>query len=110
MDAYTAHTIIRDVTFIALAAIAGIGYPMARAYGKRVERTGKATGSLASPEAAEARMERIERAVEAMALEVERMAEGQRFMTKLLGDSSVPRSLGSNSNRRGPGDEGTPRR
>jgi hypothetical protein len=88
MDPYTAHTIIRDATFIALAAIAGIGFPMARAYGRRVER-GHAVGraSLPSREAnAEARLDRIERAVEAMALEVERMAEGQRFMTKLLAE------------------------
>ncbi|HWG33502.1 MAG TPA: hypothetical protein VN650_04990 [Gemmatimonadaceae bacterium] len=87
MDPYTAHTIIRDVTFIAIAAIAGIGYPMARAYGKRVEKgMANLPRSLQSAEAAEARMERIERAVEAMALEVERMAEGQRFMTKLLAE------------------------
>jgi hypothetical protein len=87
MDPYTAHTIIRDATFIAIAAIAGIGYPMARAYGKRMER-GSTAGpkALASSEASDARMERIERAVEAMALEVERMSEGQRFMTKLLGE------------------------
>lgn len=86
MDPYTAHTIIKDVTFIAIAAIAGIGYPMARAYGKRVEKDMTTPRTLPSGEAAEARMERIERAVEAMALEVERMAEGQRFMTKLLAE------------------------
>lgn len=72
---------------VALAAIAFIGYPVARAYGRRVER-GERPGSrpLPSGEMAEARMERIERAVEAMALEVERMSEGQRFMTKLLAE------------------------
>jgi hypothetical protein len=60
---------------------------MARAYGKRVEKgMANLPRSLQSAEAAEARMERIERAVEAMALEVERMAEGQRFMTKLLAE------------------------
>ena len=89
MDPYTAHTIIRDATFIAIAAIAGIGYPMARAYGKRMERGVAGNGKpLPSSEANEARMERIERAVEAMALEVERMSEGQRFMTKLLAEPS----------------------
>jgi hypothetical protein len=32
------------------------------------------------------RLERIERAVEAVAIEVERISEGQRFTTKLLSD------------------------
>jgi hypothetical protein len=86
MDPYTAHAIIRDATVVAVAAIVGIGYPMARAYGRRVEKGTAGPRTLPSGEAAEARMERIERAVEAMALEVERMAEGQRFMTKLLAE------------------------
>lgn len=86
MDPYTAHIVIRDATFIALAAIFGIGYPVARAYGKRVEKGTAGGRAIQSSEASEARMERIERAVEAMALEVERMAEGQRFMTKLLAE------------------------
>jgi hypothetical protein len=36
----------------------------------------------------------MERAVEAMALEVERMSEGQRFMTKLLSDPERTKSIG----------------
>jgi hypothetical protein len=87
MDSYTAHAVLRDATYVALAAIVFIGYPVARAFSRRVER-GERPGSrkLPSPETADARMERIERAVEAMALEVERMSEGQRFMTKLLAE------------------------
>lgn len=94
MDPYTAHTILKDATIVALAAIAGVGFPMARAYAKRVERGTPAPRALPPPEASEARMERIERAVEAMAIEVERMAEGQRFMTKLLGESTRTRPPG----------------
>ncbi|MEO6866000.1 MAG: hypothetical protein ABI229_11145 [Gemmatimonadaceae bacterium] len=86
MDPFTAHSIIRDATLVALAAIAGVGFPIARAYGRRIESGTPAVRPLPSTEAADARMERVERAVEAMALEVERMAEGQRFMTKLLGE------------------------
>jgi hypothetical protein len=33
-----------------------------------------------------ARLERIEQAVDAVAIEVERISEGQRFTTKLLSD------------------------
>ena len=39
----------------------------------------------------EARLERMELAIDAMATEVERVAEGQRFTTKLLADQKVER-------------------
>ena len=35
------------------------------------------------------RLERIEQAIEAMAVEVERISEGQRFVTKLLAERST---------------------
>jgi hypothetical protein len=35
------------------------------------------------------RLERIERAVESTAIEVERIGEGQRFLTRALGERSV---------------------
>ena len=37
----------------------------------------------------QARMERLEHTTEAIALQVERIAEGQRFVTKLLADPST---------------------
>jgi len=48
-----------------------------------------------SPPLIEARLARIEQAVDAIALEVERISEGQRFTTKLLSEQSrpVPKSL-----------------
>ncbi|HEY5087251.1 MAG TPA: hypothetical protein VII66_07855 [Gemmatimonadaceae bacterium] len=88
MDPYTTHKIISDATFVAFAAIVAIGYPIARAYAKRIENAPADQRSLPSAEISDARLERVERAVEAMALEVERMSEGQRFMTRLLGESS----------------------
>lgn len=39
----------------------------------------------------EARLERMELAIDAMATEVERVAEGQRFTSKLLADRAVER-------------------
>lgn len=44
-------------------------------------------------EASEARLARLEQAIEAIAVEVERIAEGQRFVTKLLADRSPDRQL-----------------
>jgi hypothetical protein len=40
------------------------------------------------PSVTEARLGRIEQAVDAIALEVERISEGQRFTTKLLSEQS----------------------
>lgn len=37
------------------------------------------------------RLERIEQAIDAMAVEVERISEGQRFVTKLLSDRGQER-------------------
>jgi hypothetical protein len=47
------------------------------------------------------RLERVEQAVEAIAIEVERISEGQRFVTKLLSDraSSMPDALPSPARR-----------
>ena len=99
MDQYTAHLIVRDGTMVLVAAIVFIGLPMARAYGRRVERAARDPRMLSAGEAADARLERIERAVEAMALEIERMSEGQRFMTRLLGEKSRDKSAGGGSPR-----------
>ena len=38
------------------------------------------------------RLERIEQAIDAMAVEVERIAEGQRYVTKLLADRGQERA------------------
>lgn len=59
----------------------------------------KAIASSPSPELlqpVEQRLQRLEQTTEALALEVERIAEGQRFVTKLLSDAEHPPSrLGS---------------
>ncbi|HEX6574248.1 MAG TPA: hypothetical protein VF042_04690, partial [Gemmatimonadaceae bacterium] len=38
----------------------------------------------------EQRLERLEQGVDAIAIEIERITEGQRFVTKLLSDTSQP--------------------
>ncbi len=61
----------------------GLGIPLVRSYAKRVES--KPRDALPSGEMI-TRLDRIEQAIEAMATEVERIAEGQRFTTKLLSE------------------------
>ena len=60
-----------------------IGFPIARAMARRMDRKG--AGASATPDS-EARLARIENAVEAIAVEVERVSEGQRFATRLLSE------------------------
>ena len=59
-----------------------IGAPIARAIARRIER-GPSGGREVSGDVA-ARLERMEQAIDAIAVEVERIAEGQRFTSKLL--------------------------
>lgn len=62
-------------------------------------RGGKTVAKAPSPELlqpVEERLERLERNTEAIALQVERIAEGQRFVTKLLSDAEhQPPRLGA---------------
>ena len=60
----------------------------------KTRRIWKGTAAPRVNPADNARLERIEQAVEAIAIEVERVSEGQRFVTKLLSDTSrTPLSL-----------------
>lgn len=66
-----------------------LGLPLVRVMAKRMERESAASPQL--PPDVTARLERIEHAVDAVALEVERIAEGQRFTTKLLAERTADR-------------------
>src|SRR3954463_15240184 len=67
----------------ATAIILAIGVPMARAYARRMDAEGK---NPRVPMEVTSRLERIEQSLEAVAIEVERIAEGQRFTTRLLSE------------------------
>ena len=60
-----------------------IGWPIARAMARRIDRRSAGTPPTFD---GEARLARIEHAVEAIAVEVERVSEGQRFATRLLSE------------------------
>jgi len=67
--------------------------PMSLAWAKRISRGGPRPSPL-TRDAVE-RLERLEQAIDTVAIEVERISEGQRFVTKLLSESrgleSTPR-------------------
>jgi hypothetical protein len=55
---------------------------------KHKERMAALTAPAQSNAALDARLSRIEEAVETIAVEIERMGEGQRFVTKLLAEGA----------------------
>jgi hypothetical protein len=71
-------------TIFGLTALTIIGFPIARAFARRMDRK-----TVAAPAAAPeitGRLERIEQAIEAIAVEIERVSEGQRYSARLLTD------------------------
>src|SRR3954467_9588300 len=71
----------------ATAIICAIGIPLARAYARKMDADGK---NPRVPMEVTGRLERIEQSLEAVAIEVERISEGQRFTTKLLSEGRAP--------------------
>jgi len=61
----------------------------ARMWFKHKEKMATLMGAASSNPGLEARLTRIEEAVDTIAIEMERMGEGQRFVTKLLAERAV---------------------
>jgi hypothetical protein len=76
---------------VALAAIV-IGLPslivLAKMLMSHREKMARLHDSDTNPGVLDSRLARMELAIESMAIEVERVSEGQRFVTKLLSDRS----------------------
>lgn len=83
--------------FFTVVAIV-IGLPIARAFARRMDR--KAVAPQIPPELT-AQLGQLTQAVDAIALEVERISEGQRFATRLLAEQrdSARQTLSAGSNR-----------
>jgi hypothetical protein len=70
--------------FAALFVGARIALPLVRAFAKRLEKR----DSPQLPAEVTSRLERMEQAIDSIAIEVERISEGQRFTTKLLSEKT----------------------
>jgi cation transport ATPase len=68
------------IGFFITCAVIVVGWPISRALGRRFERRGAAP--LLDASVAD-QLQRIEQAVEAVAIEVERISESQRFLARL---------------------------
>ncbi|MEO7712324.1 MAG: hypothetical protein ABIV10_05345 [Gemmatimonadaceae bacterium] len=87
-----------SIAFFIMVAMILIGWPLARAMGRRLERRADAP-ALPDP-AMSGQLQRIEQAVEAMSIEIERISESQRFMAKLQNGATPERSALGTGERR----------
>lgn len=67
--------------------------PISIGYARRLWRRGAQAGPAQLPSEVADRMANIERAIESVAIEVERVGEGQRFVTQLLAESEKRRQV-----------------
>ena len=75
--------ILIPIVAIACAPVIAIGLPIARALARRIESQAQRPSV---PNDVSARLERMEQAIDAIAVEIERVSEAQRFTTRLLAD------------------------
>jgi hypothetical protein len=77
-------------SFFTMVAVIALGIPIVRIISKRWDRPALPPSNTPSSEVV-SRLERIEQAVEAVAIEVERIAEAQRFSAKLMAEQQQQR-------------------
>jgi hypothetical protein len=78
-----------DLVVVMSSLVASIiGGPIAWAFARRIGGRGaiQTAKSAELPAAVDQRLQRIEHAVDAIAVEMERVSEGQRFTTRLLAE------------------------
>ncbi|MEO5580429.1 MAG: hypothetical protein ABIR58_07195 [Gemmatimonadaceae bacterium] len=86
--------------FFAMVVAVVVGRPMVQALAKRVENESK---RAPIPTEVMSRLERMEQSIDSIAVEVERISEGQRFTTRLLSEvrDSAPALPERSSSTRG---------
>ena len=75
-----------NVTAISVVSVLFVGMPLAVALSRWIWRRSSPAPAPARSAAEAQQLQRLEQSVDAMALELERISEGQRFVTKLLAD------------------------
>ena len=86
------HDVIPLVAVLAFFATTGWIYKLTLGYRERMNVLAHAKQERLP---SDARLERVEQAVESIAIEIERVSEGQRFVTKLLNDRAQRLSNGA---------------
>ncbi|CAN5277495.1 hypothetical protein BH23GEM2_BH23GEM2_02340 [soil metagenome] len=78
-----------SLAFFAMLFAIIVGFPIARAIGRWIDRRGN---QPRIPVDLTSQLNQIAQSVDAMAIEVERISEGQRFTTRLLAEQHATRS------------------
>ena len=73
-------------------------FPLSIAYARRIWRRGAAVATTIPHDIVE-RFSQLDQAVESIAVEVERIGEGQRFITRVLSDGGSRAALGEGAAR-----------
>lgn len=76
-----------SIAFFIMVAVIIVGYPIMRAIGRRIE--GGAPVPQPLPGDVRNQLQHIAQSVDAIAIEVERISEGQRFASKILAERSA---------------------
>jgi len=84
--------ILVPIALFVCGAATAIFMPLTRAFGRRMDRESSSSGPSHD---ITSRLERMEQAIDSIAIEVERISEGQRFTTKLLADRASATELPS---------------
>lgn len=91
--------VVVPLGFFAMIAVVSIGVPLAKAFSRKMDRRSL---QPAIPPELQQRLEHMEQAIDSIAVEVERISEGQRFTTKLLADrqQEAPAALSASERER----------
>jgi hypothetical protein len=85
-----------DIAFPIIAVLAAFAmFPIAVAIARNLWRRGAVVPTAGLDRESAHRLERMEQAMEAIAIEVERVSEGQRFVTRLLGEQRGGGAIGA---------------
>ncbi len=85
------EAMIISIAFFVMIVLVIVGWPIARAIARRMDRA--STSPSRAPAEQTEQLHRIEQAVEAMAIEVERVSENQRFVTRMLSEGQPDGAL-----------------
>jgi hypothetical protein len=79
-----------QITAISIVGTLSVLLPLSLALSRNIWRRSSRHAAPAESKDSAERMERLEQAVDAIAIEIERVSEGQRFVTRLLTEGSAP--------------------
>lgn len=83
-----------DAVFILPALfIVGVLFPLSIAFARRIWKRGSSAVAAAFPAELAERLDRLDQSVDSIAIEVERIGEGQRFVTRVMSENG--RALGA---------------